>query len=146
MPDIASLLKAEIVRLSKKTVRQSLAPIQRSTTTHRREIAALKKQIATLERTIAGLRRAQSRQQPAVDAESASARHRFVAKGLRTLRARLGVSQEEFGKLVGVSAQSVYNWERQTARPRPAQLAAIAAVRSLGKRKARQRLEELAAG
>lgn len=144
MPDIAGLLKAEIVRLSKKTVRQHLAPLQRASQTHRHEIASLKKQIVSLERQLSTLKRTRAKPAAAAEAPSDAAKHRFVAKGLRSLRTRLGVSQQEFGALVGVSAQSVYNWERQTAKPRPAQLAAIAAVREMGKRAARARLDELA--
>ena len=59
---------------------------------------------------------------------------RFVAKGLRSQRSRLALSASEFGKLVGVSAQSVYNWERGTTRPREQQIAKLASLRGLGKR------------
>jgi DNA-binding transcriptional regulator YiaG len=38
------------------------------------------------------------------------------------------------GLLLGVSAQTIYNWEAEKSRPRQAQVAAIAAVRKLGKR------------
>ena len=41
--------------------------------------------------------------------------------------------------------QSVYNWERKVAVPRASQIAAIAALRSTGKKEALQRLEALAA-
>jgi hypothetical protein len=38
--------------------------------------------------------------------------------------------------------QSVYNWERGQTIPRAAQVAAIAGLRSIGKREAMQRLEK----
>jgi DNA-binding transcriptional regulator YiaG len=44
------------------------------------------------------------------------------------------------GALLGVSAQTVYNWEAGKARPRQQQLAAIAAVRKLGKRDVKAKL------
>jgi DNA-binding transcriptional regulator YiaG len=47
------------------------------------------------------------------------------------------------GALVGVSAQTVYNWEAGKSRPRQQQLAAIAAIRKLGKREAQARLASL---
>lgn len=66
---------------------------------------------------------------------------RFVAKGLGSLRKRLGVSIEEFATLLGVSPQSIYNWQAGKTVPRRAQLEKLAAVRSIGKREARQMLE-----
>jgi DNA-binding transcriptional regulator YiaG len=47
---------------------------------------------------------------------------RFSAKGLQAQRSRIGVSQTDFGKLLGVSAQSIYNWESEKARPRAEQI------------------------
>jgi DNA-binding transcriptional regulator YiaG len=69
---------------------------------------------------------------------------RFVAKGLRSLRARLGLSAPELARLIGVSDQTVYNWELKKTVPRKSQLATLANVRSLGKREARSRLDSLA--
>ena len=40
MPNIASLLKAEIVRLARKEVRNEVGSMRKSSATHRREIAA----------------------------------------------------------------------------------------------------------
>ena len=45
--------------------------------------------------------------------------------------------------LLGVSAQTVYNWEAKKATPRAAQLEAIAALRGIGKREAQSRLAAL---
>jgi transcriptional regulator with XRE-family HTH domain len=73
-------------------------------------------------------------------------RLRFVAKGLRTHRERLGLSQTDFGRLLGVSAQTIYNWEHEVARPRDEQITKIAAVRGLGKREAGARLKQLPGG
>ena len=48
---------------------------------------------------------------------------RLVAKGLRSHRDHLGLSAEGLWKVLGVSAQSVYNWERGKARIRQDQIA-----------------------
>jgi len=143
MADVAGVLKAEIVRLSKKAVRQSVAQLQRASATHRYDIAALKKQIADLQKSIAALQRANGKQRE-VRTDDDTTPRRFSAKGLRALRSRLDLSQEDFARLVGVSAQSVFNWEHEVSRPRPAQVSSIAAIRSIGKREARKRLEALA--
>jgi DNA-binding transcriptional regulator YiaG len=70
---------------------------------------------------------------------------RFVAKGLKSHRNRLGLSAADYGQLAGVSAQSVYNWEQGHASPRSEQLKMIAALRGIGKREAQVRLEQLTA-
>ena len=59
---------------------------------------------------------------------------RFVAKGLRSQRDRLGLSAEGLGKVLGVSAQSVYNWESGKARPRHGQMTKLSQLRKVGKR------------
>jgi DNA-binding transcriptional regulator YiaG len=45
--------------------------------------------------------------------------------------------------LVGVSGLTIYNWEQEKARPRKAQLAALVAVRGIGKKEALLKLAEL---
>jgi DNA-binding XRE family transcriptional regulator len=140
MPNIGAVLKSEISRLSKRVVRENLSAIQSATSSHRKQLASLKKQVADLEREIATLRRLAPKPalKPVVD-DSKS--HRFNASGLKSLRRRLGLSAEDFGRLIEVSAQSVYNWESKKTVPRPTQIAAIADLRGLGKKEARARLE-----
>lgn len=142
MPNIASLLKDEIKRLSRREIRANVGPARRTWTQQRRALAALKRQFAELSRRIARLERGASRSAPAAQ-ESEAQRHRFVAKGLQSHRARLGLSAIDFGRLVGVSAQTIYNWEHGATRPRGAQLAALAALRGIGKREAQARLAQL---
>jgi DNA-binding transcriptional regulator YiaG len=142
MSDIAALLKGEITRLSKKVVRQHLEPLKSATTTQKRQISTLKKQVADLEREVSKLRRGTPAAARPESAEE-GANIRFVAKGFRSLRSRLGLSAEELAQLLGVSGQTVYNWEHERAKPRASQLASIAALRGIGKKEARARLETL---
>jgi DNA-binding transcriptional regulator YiaG len=67
--------------------------------------------------------------------------HRFSAKGLQAQRTRLDLSAGDFGKLLGVGAQSIYSWEVEKSRPRAGQIAKLAALRGVGKREAAARLE-----
>lgn len=141
MSSIAVVLKEEIGRLAKKVVKQAVAPLAAASARHRRDIAGLKRQIAALERELKTVRKgARSAPEP-VAANEDSARNRFQAKGLRSLRSKLGLSAADFGKLAGVSGQTIYNWETEKAEPRRAQLTALASIRKIGKREAISRLE-----
>ncbi len=147
MSNIGTVLREEIVRLSRKECRQQIEPIKKSTTQMRHEVATLKRQVAQLERQVAMLSRKVIDGKPAtvkVDANTKSTR--FSAKGLQAQRSRLDLSAADFGKLLGVSAQSIYNWESEKARPRAEQIAKLAALRGLGKREVAARLMQLAAG
>ena len=50
-------------------------------------------------------------------------------------------SAASYGKLVGVSGQTIYHWEQGKARPRAAQLERLASVREFGKQQAAERLQ-----
>lgn len=148
LADIASVLREEIARLARKELRRETAALKKAVATYRTEIAALKRRVADLEKSGARVARretAASAPEAAGSAEDAGRRLRFSAKRLKAMRERLGLSGPDFAALVGVSPQTIYNWEAESTRPREAQLAAIAAVRSLGKREIARRLEALSA-
>ena len=140
MASLGSVLKSEITRLARKEIRAQIDPLKKANSTYRREIAELKRQIALLTRQAKVASKASSKR-PQTDFEPPAAR--FVAKGLRSLRARLGLSAADFGKLAGASGQSIYNWESGKAVPRKSQLTVLAGLRTLGKRDAQARLVEL---
>lgn len=142
MPNLSSVLKSEITRLARKEIRSAVDPLRKANAGYRREIAELKRQVASLQRDLKAASRAPKGTAPAEEAPKAGTR--FVPKGLKSLRARLGLSAADFGLLVGASGQSVYNWEAGKTVPRASQRAALAAVRGMGKREAAKRLEALA--
>ena len=141
MPTFASALKGEISRLSTKAAKQQVAPVQSTASTLRKQVSALRKQLHALEREVAALKRQAARSKPDVEPEAES-NVRFNAKGLRSLRSRLGLSAQEFGSLLEVGQQTIYNWESGKTQPRRAQVPAIAALRKIGKREVRARLEK----
>ena len=145
MANIAGVLRDEISRLSRREIRKATESTKKATNQHRRAIAMLKSHVSALTRQVLALTRAIGRFQggsPDAPASSSSTKKiRFVAKGLRANRTRLGLSAGEFGRLVGVSANSVYAWEAGTTTPRREQLTKIAALRTMGKREAAKRLE-----
>jgi DNA-binding transcriptional regulator YiaG len=146
MPNIGTVLREEISRLSRREIRSQVDATKKATTQHRRQIAALKRQVAQLERQVTLLARKFLDMPQAVSAASIAIRPRFVAKGLRSQRKRLGLSATDYGKLLGVSAQSIYNWEHELATPRNEGLSRLAALRGIGKREAAEKLKQLRSG
>ena len=143
MPNIGNLLKQEISRLARREIKQQTAALHKSAASYRRDIAALKRHLAALERTAKAQDKRLKKTTPVMAEAEADTALRFRADGFKTLRAKLGLSAEQTGKLLGVSGQSVYAWETKRSTPRRAQLPAIAALRKLGKREAAARLQEL---
>ena len=143
MSNIGTVLKEEISRLARKEVRSQVDPTKKVTAQHRHEIAALKRQIANLERQVTLLLRKTPGARPEVSPEATAKPMRFSAKGLQSQRSRLGLSAIDFGRLLGVSAQTIYNWEQEVAHPRSEQLGKLAALRAIGKREAVERLKQL---
>jgi DNA-binding transcriptional regulator YiaG len=142
MPNIATLLKDEISRLSRREIRQTIEPLKKASATYRHEIAALKRQVAALER-VAGKLSKHVAPKVADEQPTGARAPRFVAKGLRPLRDRLGVSVAEFAALMNVSPQSIYNWEKGSSSPQRAQVATLATLRPLGKKEARALLDKM---
>ena len=143
MSTFANQLKNEISRLAKKEVRAEVQALKKASTAYRGEIAALKRRIAGLESQVKKLGKGAGRAKAAVAEEVGSAEGlRFRVAGFASLRKKLGISAAEMGQLLGVSAQSVYHWETGKTKPRASQLAAIAAVRKMGKRDVAAKLAE----
>ena len=142
MPNIASVLRQEICRLAKKEVKAQVGKTQKASAQYRRDIANLKRQLGQQEREIKLLKKRAQDGQPQAE-EEPSENIRFSARSVKAQRSRLGLSATDYGKLVGVSGLTIYNWEHDNARPRKAQLAALVAVRNIGKREALMKLAEL---
>lgn len=141
MPNIAYLLKSEITRLARKEVKALTDPIRKSNAAYRRDIAALKRQVADLKRQV--VRTSRTRDTSPSPTTPEGTKTRFAAKGLKSHRARLGLSAGDYGRLAGVSGQSIYGWESGKTVPRQSQIDTLAALRGLGKRGALARLESM---
>lgn len=147
MPNIQSVLKAELSRLARKEIRDELAALKKASTHYRSQIAALRREVEALQKNVKRLARtgaAVRSQTTSEDGEEGPIR-RFSAARLAKQRQKLGLSAADFGALLGVSGQSVYKWEAGEVRPRQRQLEAIAQLRALGKREAAAHLEVLRA-
>jgi DNA-binding transcriptional regulator YiaG len=146
MPNIDSVFKAEMARIARKQIRAELSSLKSAVSQHRAHLASLRRELEALQREVkrvarAGVMTAQAGSESRDSAEGLALR--FRASGLASHRKRLGLSAADFGRLLGVSAQSVYKWESGEVRPRRSQLETIAAVRKMGRRKALAKLAEM---
>ena len=142
MSRFAAALQDEIRRLARKEVKALTAVTRRAAVQHRRDIAGLKRQVLKLSKTVSVLDTLERKRAPVQAAsESAVERARFSPKWIKSRREKLNLSAEAYGKLIGVSGQTVYNWELGESKPRKDALAKLVAVKIIGRREALRRLE-----
>ena len=173
MANLASVLKEEVSRIVQQEVRRQTSEAAKAATQGQREIATLKSQVEKLQNQLASLRgqeapkqavskktggkkaktapkAAESKQgsgkterDAAAAADKQALRKRFSPAALKTERERLGLSADNYGKLIGVSGLSVYNWEQEKANPRNSSIEALLQIKGIGKRKAQKILDDL---
>ena len=142
MPNLNSILNEHIRRLARREIKANTKSTRAATARYRRDIAALKRELGAMARRLQSM----EKRGPVAAAAGQSVpeelmqKARFRADGLRSHRAKLGLSAKDYGKLVGVAGLTIYQWEHGKAHPRRAQLAKLLAVRGIGKREAMQRL------
>ena len=142
MTNFAQQLKGEISRIARKEVRAETQTLKKASVQYRSEIAALKHRIASLEASVKKAPSGRAQNPEAVEEGGESPSLRFRVAGFAALRKKLGLSAAEMGKLIGVSAQSVYHWETGKTKPRASQLLAISAVRKMGKKEVAAKLSQ----
>jgi DNA-binding transcriptional regulator YiaG len=142
MSNVASVLKEEIGRVARKEIRRETSSLRKASASYRFEIAAMKRRVHELERQLRRVgNRGAGAATSAAGSDAVAQGTRFSARSMAAQRRRLGLSAAECGVLIGASAQSIYNWEEGKARPRAQHLPAIFALRSLGRRRAKEILE-----
>ncbi len=145
MLGVVKSLKDEIRRLARKEARAEFAGTKRAAAQHRREIAALKRQVALCRRQLDRIEATLAREPAGAERrETAEPLNRFSARSVRAQRRRLRFSAADYGRLVGVSAQTVYQWEQGRSRPRRSQFSALIGLRTIGRREALARLAHAA--
>lgn len=145
MSNIAAVLRQEIIRLARKETRAMTKSLHKASGQYRKDIAELKRQSAKARSEIGRLQRQASKVGAAPPAEAPAEKVRYSALSVVAQRKRLGLSAADFGKLLGVTSRTIYQWEHAAARPRSALLAAFAALRGIGKTEANARLGKLRA-
>ena len=145
MSNIAKVLKAEIMRISRKEVKGATQGIGKSNTWLRKTVADLKKRLLLLEkenkRLVVTMKKYQVESTEKPDQEEGK-KARLTSRGIRSLRRRLRLSQLDFGKLLGTTPGAVYLWEKKEGALslRDRTKAAILSIRVLGAGEAREKL------
>ena len=140
MPDIKIVFNEEIRRLAKKEIKAAVVPVLKTLAEQRKTISELKKRIAILEKNC---EKAAPADAPAAVAGVQEVKLRLNAAGIARVRSKLELTQSDFAKLLGVSTHTVSIWEQGKVSPRKDAKAAICAMRTIGKRELKKRLEAL---
>ena len=142
MPNLIPVLNDHFRRIARREFKPLLAKALKRGAEHRRTIAALKRELKQVQAQLETLKKRLPEQAAKVAPPPPEIlrKARLRLDGLKAHRQRLGLSAAEYGKLMGVSALTVYHWERGKTKPRRSQLPNIVAVRGIGKREALDRL------
>lgn len=149
MTTFAESLKKEIARVARKELRDELAVLRKTALSQRAEVAALKKQLKDMQSQLNRLGKLRTEPQgasgvavvrPAAPRGKPGRKVVFTAERLKTQRARLGLTQEQAARLLGVSSLSIWKWESGGAVPRASRVPKILQLLALGKREALARV------
>ena len=143
MPNLAVTFRQEITRLARREIRSQTQGLRKASAQFRKDIAELKRHASKLKSEVARLERRIGKDVAPKMTEADPAKIRFSAKSVISQRSSLGVSAADYGKLIGVTAHTIYKWEHGTSRPRRAQLSAFASIRRLGRKEALARLARM---
>ncbi|MCZ6688321.1 MAG: helix-turn-helix domain-containing protein [Planctomycetota bacterium] len=142
MPNIAAVLREEIVRLARKELRATIGSLRKRVAELTRSNAALKKKVPSIEREVARLsKEAEARQIQVIRAGAKELKGvRIGPRSIQAQRKRLKLTREEFGKLAGVSANTIYLWEIGEVSPREKSRGVLVGLRRLRAREAKKLL------
>ena len=136
--NVMSVLKAEISRLAKKEAKQVISPVKKASATYRGLIAGLRKQVDALQKEISSLKKMAPKADIVLGAKTEpEGRFWITGKGIKAMRKKTGLTQEKFGKLIGVSVPTVVNWEKAKGKVeirRKETMARIQGLKGKGKR------------
>jgi DNA-binding transcriptional regulator YiaG len=147
MPDIKTVLKELVIRLAKQQVNVRLRPLEKKIKESRASERKQKKLIAELQKKVASIA-AFTEPKGKINAVTPEVleKTRLSPTWIAALRRKLKLNGMRFGKILGVSTQTVYKWESGKSKPMQKQRAKIVALRGVGKRKINELLKEVKAG
>jgi len=137
-PSLATLIRADVARLAagaSQSLQRRVTQIQKQTRALGRTSLVQRRELARLERRVSRLRDARARSTTRVIPSGPAMKPAAV----RALRAKLGMTREQFARYLGVSPGSIFLWESGRAKPRAASLARLRRATASNTRAARGR-------
>jgi DNA-binding transcriptional regulator YiaG len=143
MPNLAVTFRREIMRLARREIRSQTQGLRKASAQFRRDIAELKRHASKFKSEMVRLEHKIGKDVAPSIPEADLEKVRFSAKSVIAQRRGLGISAADYGKLIGVTAHTIYKWEHGASRPRRAQVSAFAAIRRLSKTETLARLQQM---
>ena len=141
MPKIEQVLKSEIIRLAKKQIRTVCGPLAQDVRELTRRVSQLRKTVVALDKIRATLEAKTAAEGTKLEAPEEKVKAaRLSPLLIKKLRTRLGISQGQLARLVGVSGPAVAHWELGRSRPQGSNKAALVALRGVGRREVKRML------
>jgi helix-turn-helix protein len=132
--NLAAALKAEVRRLAAKEVQKGL----RSLRALQRQMKKLRLAARSQRRAVRAVERSFGRLEARVPSGGRRGRRaRLSGEDIRSLRANLRMTREQFAKLLQVSPGSIFGWETGRTIPRGRSMERVLEVRKMGVRRAR---------
>lgn len=150
MPNLNAMFRDEIRRVARQELRQSVGTLKSTVAELKESVADLKKRCKDYEKQLGlsqaalAVRTPELSESPIPDEDIAKVRP--TSHMIKDLRKKLGISQVEMASLLGVTSQSVSNWERKkgSLSLRNATKRALIRLRNMNKRDAVTRLTDIA--
>ena len=138
MSNIQKALNEMAVRIARREVNSKVRPLEKKIKELKFAVRLMQKLVDRQEKAISALSKNPASDEkieplPAGTLENS----RLSPKLISVLRKKLKLSRNLFGKLLGVTSNTVFMWEYGRSRPRPEYRARIISLRKLGKRKIR---------
>ena len=139
--DIKQVFTDEVRRLARKEIRIAFGAMQETISSLKKQIAEQKKQLNELAK-VCVLKEEKKSPVDGIAVPEAGKALRLNAAGIVRLRTKLGLTQGEFARVLGVAMHTVSVWEQGRRIPRAAHKAKICALRKVGKRELKKLLAE----
>ena len=147
MGKVGSIIKSEIIRLTRREIRQVSIPLGRDVRSLKNTVSQLRKSVVSLERFVAQRQKELSKHEVRLEAPPEEIKQsRFSPRLLQSLRKRLGITQKELAILAGVSVGAAHLWETGKFRPKDNKMGPLVALKKLNRREVRELLKQKIAG